>query len=99
MRVLNSNFNFTVKVGAEHFGGHFSYHSNGAEMVKMSFRRLPRQQDKGYAVPRISHLKLMDGKWTLWDVQRQTPVRHTDDHAVYAVFREAFGLSLLDEAK
>jgi hypothetical protein len=100
MRVLNSNFNFTVKVGKEHFGGQFNYHQNGAEVVKMSFRRFPAKKTQGFIYEQVNYLRNIDGRWTLWDMNRKAPKYHNDeDQAVYAVFREAYGLSLLDEVR
>jgi hypothetical protein len=98
MRVVNSNFSFTVKVGADHFGGQFQYARNGAETVKISFRRLPQKRGNGYAYEQTNHLKKVNGRWVLWDLNRSAPKYNSEhDRATYAVFREAYGLSLLDE--
>jgi hypothetical protein len=99
MRVLNTDFAFTVKVGKDHFGGHFEYQKNGAETVKMSFRRLPVVKENGLAFTQVNYLRLQNGQWLLWDVNRKTPkTAKQDDIAVFAIFREALALSQLAEA-
>ena len=98
MKVMNSNFSFTVKVGAEHFSGHFNYHQNGSEVVKMSFRRLVKNQNDD-AGEQVIYLRNLNGQWMLWDMLRKAPkYTHEEDKAVYGIFREAFGLALLNEA-
>ena len=98
MRVVNSNFNFTVKIGTDHFGGQFHYAKNGAEVVKISFRRLPQKRSNGFACEQVNYLRKVNGRWILWDVNRRAPKNNSEhDRAAYAIFREAFGLSLLDE--
>lgn len=99
MKVVNSNFNFTVKVGSDHFGGQFQYVRNNAETVTISFRRLPKKDSNGYAYEQVNYLRKLQGRWILWDANRRAPKHHGElDRAAYAVFREAFHLSLLDEA-
>lgn len=99
MKVVNSSFNFTVKVGTDHYGGQFDYAKNGEEVVKISFRRLPKNRGNGLAYEQINYLRKLNGQWIIWDVKRRQPKYNTaEDTAVYGVFREAFGLSLLDEA-
>jgi hypothetical protein len=99
MRVLNTDFAFTVKVGKDHFGGHFEYQKNGAETVKMSFRRLPAKKENGYAFTQVNYLRLQNGEWMLWDVNRKVPKNlNQDDNSTYAIFREALALSQLVEA-
>lgn len=99
MRVLNSNFHFTVKVGEDHFGGQFRYHRNGEEVVKMSFRKFPKKRTEGFTYEQVNYLRNVAGRWVLWDMNRRAPqYRSENDSAVYAIFREAYGLSLLDEA-
>ena len=96
---MNSNFQFTVKVGKDHYGGAFQYAKNGTQTVKISFRRLPQQRGNGFAYEQVNYLKQINGQWVIWDVTRRAPKYNcTDDQAVYAIFREAYGLSLLDEA-
>ena len=98
MRIMNSNFSFTVKVGQEHFAGHFNYHQNGAEMVKISFRRVAKKS-RGMAFDKISYLRHVDGRWLLWDINRRSPKNSNEsDKAIFAVFREAYALAMLDEA-
>jgi len=99
MRVVNSNFNFTVKVGSDHYGGQFNYAKNGSETVKISFRRLPQRRGNGFAYEQVNYLRNINGNWIIWDMNRRAPKYISEhDRATYAVFREAFGLSLLDEA-
>ncbi len=99
MRVLNSNFGFTVKVGDEHFGGNFNHHLNGVELVKMTFRRLPKKKTNGFIYEQVNYFCNIKGKWILWDIVRKAPKSRSDeDAAAFAVFREAYGLSLLAEA-
>jgi len=99
MRVMNSNFHFTVKVGQDHYGGQFHYVRNGAETVKISFRRLPQKKSNGFNYEQVNYLRQVNGRWILWDMNRRGPKYNNEqDRAAYAVFREAFGLSLLDEA-
>jgi hypothetical protein len=96
---MNSNFSFTVKVGQEHFAGHFNYHQNGAETVKMSFRRVPHK-NRGMTFDKISYLRNVNGQWRLWDITRKAPKNMNEgDKAAYAVFREAYGLAMLAEAQ
>lgn len=99
MKVINPNFNFTVKVGKDHYGGQFQYMQNGVETVKISFQRLPEKRGNGFAYKQVNYLRNVNGKWLLWDVSRRAP-KHNGEHdrAAYAVFREALGLSVLDEA-
>ncbi|RYY26974.1 MAG: hypothetical protein EOO04_10000 [Chitinophagaceae bacterium] len=99
MRVLNENFSFTVKVNGEHFGGHFSYHRKGADVVKISCRRVQRKESKGYPYEQVNYLRLVKGKWILWDMNRRAPKGNQDnDNAIYAVFKEAYSLAQLAEA-
>lgn len=99
MRVLNTSFGFTIKLGGEHFGGFFNYHHKGIEQVKMSFRRLPRKPGKGFVYEQVYYFRCMNDRWILWDLDRKAPrQRVKGDSAAYAVFREAFGLAQLAEA-
>src|SRR5688572_3200807 len=96
MKVLNSNFTFTVKVGQEHFGGHFNYQKRGADVVKMSFRKLPKAKGNGYHYTQVKYLRLMDNQWVLWDMNRRAPKYNSkEDSAIYYIFREAYGLAQL----
>jgi hypothetical protein len=99
MSVVNNNFNFTVKVAGEHYGGEFNYAKNGVEMVKLTFRRLPVKSKNGYSFDQTRYLRNVRGQWMFWDFKRRAPrALDKQDHAAYAVFREAYGLSLLNEA-
>ena len=96
MKVLNSSFTFTVKVGQEHFGGHFDYQKKNAEVVKMSFRKLPKAEGNGYRYSQVNYLRLVNNEWVLWDINMKAPKQNTkDDGAVYYIFREAYGLAQL----
>jgi len=99
MRVLNGNFNFTVKVQDDHFAGQFSYHRKGADIIKISCRRLPKKRTDGYPYEQVNYLRLQNGKWILWDMNRRAPkYNHDTDGAVYAIFREAYHLAMVAEA-
>jgi hypothetical protein len=96
MKVLNSNFTFTVKVGQEHFGGHFDYKKRNSEVVKMSFRKLPKASGNGYHYTQVNYLRRVNDEWVLWDMNRKAPKYNSkDDRAVYFIFREAYGLAQL----
>ena len=99
MKVLNSNFAFTVKVGQEHFGGTFDYQKKSNEVVKISFSRRPKLQNKGYHYTQVNYLRCVNEKWVLWDMNRKAPKYNSkDDTSIYQVFREAWGLAQLHEA-
>jgi hypothetical protein len=99
MKALNSGFNFTVKLGQDHFAGRFEYKNKGVEIIRISCHKLPKNRNNGYAYNQVNYLRWMDGKWILWDVNRKAPKNVTqEDRTTYTVFREAYGLAQLHEA-
>ena len=100
MRPLNPNFQFTVKLNNRHIGGEFQYmmRPTGLGLVKLHLRGLSRNDARIENAEHTSFLRLLNGRWVIWDLQTNQPMqrRHSDD-VIYAAFREAYSLAMIEE--
>lgn len=99
MRPLNPNFCFTVKLNNRHIGGEFQYMNRPAGFIKLQLRGLGTRSDaKRHPAELTSFLRLIDGRWLIWNIQTNSPMQpRQSDEAIYAAFREAYSLAMIED--
>ena len=99
MRPFNPNFHFTVKLNNRHIGGEFQYLPKNTGLIRLHLRGLTAKAGTRL-IPTdcTAFLRLVKGRWVIWDPQADRPMQHREsDNTIYAAFREAYGLAMLEE--
>jgi hypothetical protein len=99
MRPLNPNFHFTVKLNNRHVGGEFQYLPKNTGLVRLFLRGLKTRNSSGTEPnEHTAFLRLVKDRWIIWDTQANRPMQQRNlDETVYAAFREAYSLAMIED--